>query len=308
MTRFLVTGASGLLGLNFALQVCDRQEVYGVVNRNHLVGAPFAVLQADFTQTGEVERLLEETRPEVVVHCAAMANVDQCETNPALALRLNAELPGELAVATARRGIRFVHISTDAVFDGSKGDYTEADAPNPLSQYARTKLLGEQAVSAANPQAWIARVNFYGWSLGGERSLAEFFFNNLSMGKAVKGFTDVYFCPLVVNDLVDILLAMLEKAPGGLYHVVSPECISKYEFGRLVARQFGLDESLIAPVSWVEGGLRAARSPNLTLRSDRLSRVLQTALPGQAAGMARLYRLYQSGFPQRLRALSWAQG
>ncbi|NMC79942.1 MAG: sugar nucleotide-binding protein, partial [Chloroflexi bacterium] len=138
------------------------------------------------------------------------------------------------------------------------------------------------------------------------RSLAEFFFNNLSVGKGVKGFTDVYFCPFLVNDLVDVLLAMLAKTPGGLYHVVSPECISKYEFGRLVAHQFGLDESLIVPVSWVEGGLRAARSPNLTLRSDRLRQALQMPLPGQAEGMARLYRLYQEGWPQRLRAFAAA--
>lgn len=304
MMRFLVTGASGLLGLNFALQLSGRHEVYGVVNHHTLDGAPFKVLQADLAQPGEVERLLEASRPEVVLHCAAMANVDACETQPKLAYRLNAELPGELAAAAVRRGLRLVHISTDAVFDGSKGNYSEDDPPNPLSQYARTKWQGEQAVQAANPQAWIARVNFYGWSLGGKRSLAEFFFNNLSMGKAVKGFTDVYFCPFLVNDLVDILLAMLEKAPGGLYHVVSPECISKYEFGRLVAHQFGLDESLIAPVSWVEGGLRAARSPNLTLRSDRLRQALQMPLPGQADGMMRFHRLYQEGFPQRLRAFA----
>jgi dTDP-4-dehydrorhamnose reductase len=306
MTRFLVTGASGLLGLNFALQVSEQHEVYGVVNHHALDGVPFTVLQADLAQPGEVERLLEASRPEVVLHCAAMANVDACETQPELAYRLNAELPGELAAATARRGLRLVHVSTDAVFDGTKGDYSEDDLPNPLSQYARTKWQGEQAVQAANPQAWIARVNFYGWSLGGGRSLAEFFFNNLSMGKGVKGFTDVYFCPFLVNDLVDVLLAMLAKAPGGLYHVVSPECISKYEFGRLVAHQFGLDESLIAPVSWVEGGLRAARSPNLTLRNDRLRQALQMPLPGQAEGMARLYRLYQEGWPQRLRAFAAA--
>ena len=94
-----------------------------------------------------------------------------------------------------------MHVSTDAVFDGQAAATTEQDTPNPLSIYARTKLDGERGVAEANPDAIIARVNLYGWSLSGRRSLAEFFFNNLSAGKRVKGFTDVYFCPLLANDL-----------------------------------------------------------------------------------------------------------
>ncbi len=100
-------------------------------------------------------------------------------------------------------------------------------------------------MAQANPQAIIARVNFYGWSLNGTRSLGEFFYRNLSAGKNVKGFTDVLFCPLLVNHLVDLLLTMAEKDLKGLYHVVSSEHLSKYEFGCRIARLFDLDEKLI---------------------------------------------------------------
>ena len=100
------------------------------------------------------------------------------------------------------------------------------------------------------------------------------------------GFTDVFFCPLQVNVLSEILLRMAELRLSGLYHVVSREALSKYDFGCRIARLFGLDESLITPVSWKDGGLKAARSPNLTLRTEKLAAALGEPLPDQAPGLS----------------------
>ncbi len=182
MTRFLVTGASGLLGLNFSLQFADRHDVVGIVHRNRLMGVPFQVVQANLSEPGKTMDLLREFKPEVVLHCAAMANVDACEDDPEKAYRINAEVSGEMAGFCAQQGIRFVHISTDAVFDGRLGNYLEEDLPNPINAYAETKLAAEHLVTAANPNAIIARVNFYGYSLFGRRSLGEFFVNHLAAG------------------------------------------------------------------------------------------------------------------------------
>ena len=199
--KLLITGASGLLGLNLALDAGRAHEVIGV-DRNTLASAPFQVIKTDLLAPQAVRHVLSESRPEAVIHCAALANLDACEADPDLARRVNAELPAQLADACARQKIRLVHISTDAVFDGQKdGCYFETDTPNPGSIYSQTKYEGEQAVLQANPAAIMARVNFYGWSLSGRRSLAEFFVNQLRNGKNVNGFTDVTFCPLLVNDL-----------------------------------------------------------------------------------------------------------
>lgn len=301
--KVLVTGASGLLGLNLGFQTAGRYRITGVTNSHALMNAPFEVVNADLGVPGTIARILERARPDFVIHAAALANIDICEKKPDVSHRLNAELPGEVAEACARHNVRLIHISTDAVFDGLKGGYTEDDAPNPQSIYTRDKLAGELAVAAVYPQAAIARVNFYGWSLLGKRSLAEFFYNNLKAGQPVNGFTDVLFCPLLANDLAELLLEMLEKGLRGIYNVLSREYLSKYQFGLNVARSFGLDESLITPVSVLDGGLVARRSPNLSVSVAKLETALGHPLPGQAEGVEKFYQLFCQGYPQRIQSL-----
>jgi dTDP-4-dehydrorhamnose reductase len=301
MTRFLVTGASGLLGLTFALQYAGEHEVTGVVNSRDLAGVPFPVVRADLTEPGRVARLLDELRPEVILNCAALAQPDLCEKDPLLTERINARMPGELALAARHRDICMVHISTDAVFDGRRGSYLESDATGPLNIYARSKLAGEQSVIAAYPDALIARVVFFGWSLHGERSLSEFFYNNLSAGHKVKGFTDAIFSPLQVNDLADLLMEMAQNKLCGLYHVYSSESVSKYEFGLRIARRFGLDENLIEPASIMDGNLTARRSANLAMRVEKLSQALGHDLPGQDAGIERLYGQWREGYAEQVK-------
>jgi len=120
----------------------------------------------------------------------------------------------------------------------------------------------------------------------------------------VMGFTDVFFCPLLANDLGTLFLKMLEKKLSGLYHVVSRECLSKYEFGVHLAQQFNLDSSLISPASVQQADLTAARSPRLTLRVDRLAEALGEKTPDQSAGMHRFFDLYQQGYPHRLKDMA----
>lgn len=307
MKRLLVTGVSGLLGINVAWLAAERFHVTGVMRGIHAAPPPetaaFDILLSDLTQAGEVERVMEIARPDVIIHCAALSEVDRCETQPEEAERVNTWLPGMLAQAAQQSGAKLLHISTDAVFDGEMGNYTEDDAPNPINVYARTKLDAERAVADANPNALIARVNFFGWSWQGRRSLAEFFFLNLSAGNPVKGFADIHFCPLLVNDLVEILLDMLACDLCGIYHVVSSDCQNKYEFGRMLARNFSFDENLVSPSSYTASGLKARRSPRLTLCCDKVMRALGKEMPTQAAGLQRFADLYRQGYPQNLRSL-----
>lgn len=301
--KFLITGTSGLLGLNLALELSPEHEVIGA-DRNPLASQQyFETIGVDLLVSDAVPQLLDEVQPDAVIHCAAMANVDICESEPEAAHLVNAWLPGEIAAHTSQRGVQLVYISTDAVFDGVTGGYTEEDTPNPLSTYAQTKLDGESAVISAMPEAVVTRVNLFGWSAVGNRSLAEFFYSNLAAEKPLKGFTDVIFCPVLVNDLAAVFKEIFEKKLSGLYHLVSPVGLSKYAFGVRIAEMFGFDPAAIEPAKVADFGLKAPRSPLLTLDTSKLSQALDQPLPDVFDGLERFYQLHQQGHPEKLQAM-----
>ncbi|NLC29220.1 MAG: SDR family oxidoreductase [Chloroflexi bacterium] len=303
MTCLLITGVSGLLGINLALEaVREGHEVVGWTHSRSLKGVPFGQETVSLENLEDLPAALQKARPNAVIHCAAVANLDEAEQNPQHTFLVNAQAPGVLARASKEAGIPFVLISTDAVFDGSKGNYSEEDQPNPQNTYAQSKLAGEQAVRNEYPEALVARVVFYGWSLSGKRSLAEFFFNNLSQGKQVKGFTDSIFSPLYARDLSDLLLEALSKDLRGTYHFFSRESLSKYDFGVALANRFGLDQNLITAVETARGDLNTPRSLNLSASSAKLCTALGHETPDVIEGLERMFEDCQNGLRQRLAA------
>ena len=215
--RILVTGASGLLGLNLCLAKAEEFDIYGVVHQNQLINVPFKVINQDLRKKKSIYKIFDIADPDLAINCAAMANIDDCEKYPEAARKINAVVPSYIASICKDRDIPFIQISTDAVFDGLNGNYVETDDPNPLSTYARTKLEGEKRVFEENPQSLIVRVNFFGFSLSGKRSLAEFFLYNLMSGAKILGFTDIKFSPMYVRDLVQILFEMFTNKLSGIY-------------------------------------------------------------------------------------------
>jgi len=304
MTKLLVTGASGLLGVNLALLAVERgYEVTGWTNSRTLTGVPFATATVDLLQYDQIPDLLDALKPDLIINCAAIANVDVAARDPKLAHAMNGVMPGVLADEALRVGAKFVHISTDAVFDGIRGEYSETDMPHPLNTYAFTKLEGEKAVQKANPEAIIARVVFYGWSLTGRRSLAEFFYNHLEAEQPVPGYTDTFFTPLYVGHLADLLLRMASKDLNGTWHVFGAELLSKYAFGVSLAQEFGFDETLVSPVLTPDGGEAIRRSLRLTMKTDKLTEALGEDMPTVNEGLAALHADFDNGLRDRLCAL-----
>ena len=304
MARILVTGASGLLGANLVLEAADAgHQVIAASHIHPVASGEVETCVADLIRPGEAQRLLEASWPEWVIHCAALTDLDLCETNPSLAYRLNTEMAGAVARACQVVGARLLHISTDAVFDGRRGGYVEEDVPAPVNVYGKSKLAGEEEVTRADPAALIVRTNFFGWSAQATRGLAEWFLSGLEDGRERPGFTDVWVTPILVNDLSRLLLKMLEAGLSGVYHVPGADCVSKYAFGARLARAFGLDPMLVTRAS-VEGGqLAARRGRQLCLQAIRLLRAIEIDLPGLDDGLTRLRDLRRTGFLDRLRGL-----
>jgi len=299
--RLLVTGATGLLGINLSLvAVGQGHQVTGLSHSRNLVNVPFELLKADLESPESAIHLIEGAKPEAVIHCAAMADLNTAQNDPERAYQINCTAAGELAAAASRWGIPFVHVSTDAVFDGITGGYREDDPVNPLSVYGQTKLAGEELVTQMHPDAIIARVVFFGWSVSGDRSLSEFFYNNLRKEKHIQGFTDAFFSPLYVEDLAETLSEMLVAGLSGLYHVVSPEHMSKHDFGVHIAQRFGYDPELIEPVCMKMLSRGAPRSSNLVLNPDKVQRDLGHPLPTVKDGIERFHLRFLEKYPQQL--------
>src|SRR5262245_37934442 len=158
----LVTGASGLLGANLIMTALEEGlEVAGLYHQ-HQVNLPGAtLLAADLTNKSEVERIFTDLRPEGVIHCAAVSNVDWCEDHPDVAREVNVAASAAIADIANKANAQFLYISTDSVFDGLRGNYAESDDPAPVNIYARSKLEGEREVLRCHPFAAVARINLY---------------------------------------------------------------------------------------------------------------------------------------------------
>lgn len=279
MKRLLITGVSGLLGINAALRLHNEYEIFGIAHTKGIEKVPFVILRHNLCDEGIIQKVLDKVQPDYIIHCAALADVDICEKYPQKAFEVNSNLPRMIAQETYKSGCKLVHISTDAVFDGVKGNYAESDTPNPINIYGKSKLKSENYVLEYNSDAIIARVNFFGWSLSGRRSLGEFFYNSFASNKNFYGFHDAFFSPIEVTYLVDILKQMLRSKAKGLYNVVGSQAISKYDFGLLIAKSFSFDESLLKKVSADNGGMDTRRAKNLSLDVSKLTKDIDCFIP-----------------------------
>jgi dTDP-4-dehydrorhamnose reductase len=245
--------------------------------------------------------LLERARPEIIAHFAAATNVDRCEENPVEAAEVNVGITERLAKWAALNGAFFLFMSTDSVFDGQRGGYSETDQPRPVNRYAATKLEAEGVVQALVPEHLVVRANMYGWNAQPKKSLAEWILGLLESGQRVPGFTEIRFAPLLVNTLADTMLAMLGRNLRGLFHLASGDSLSKYEFAVVLAETFGFPRSEVIP-TLAGDALKAKRPRNTSLDAGKLCRVLDLAPPTVLKDLQRFKTLREDGFATLLRA------
>jgi dTDP-4-dehydrorhamnose reductase len=298
----VVTGASGLLGASFVHSAqTDGWDVLGLYGK-HPIKIPGArCVHVDFAEGDSARRLLEGHRFEWIVHCAAATDVDWCQEHPREAGLINAEVSGSLAAVARESGAGFVYVSTDSVFDGKGGCYSEDMLPAPVNEYARSKLAGEEAVRGELARALIVRTNVYGWRALPRLSLAEWMLSMLESGQRVPGFSDVVFTPILVNDLTGIILEMMTRGLCGIYHVAGAESCSKYEFALRLAEVFALDRRLVDDASLGSSALRAPRPKDTSLNTRRISQALGKSMPDLISGLKGLRMLRESGFLAELR-------
>ncbi len=238
MDVVFVTGASGLLGRTVSHALSEAgQKVHA-----------FGHEQLDVTNHDGVLEAMQAVRPSFVVHCAAMTDVDACEREPDGAWAVNAEGPGYVAAAAAEVGAEIVAVSTDYVFDGEKGSYVEKDPPNPIQEYGRAKLAGEERVREANPRHYVVRS---AWIYGpGGKNFVSHLPELARRGEGIKAIDDQRSSPTFVTDLADAILRLRGSDRYGTYHVVNEGSCSYAEMASFVFDAMG--GATVEPVSHVE--------------------------------------------------------
>ena len=247
--RLLVVGANGLLGSNVVH--VGRQRDWTVTGTYHSKRPEFEIPLtqfdlADYETFGDV---LETHDPDLVVNCAAMTDVDGCETSPEQANVLNGDAPGALAAQCAANDIEFVHVSTDYVFDGTARDpYGETASPNPVQVYGESKLAGEQAVQEAAGDHLIMRLSFV-WgvhrSSGALTGFPAWVRGQLVSGDSVSLFIDQWVTPTRAGQAAATLFELVDADATGLYHVACRSCVTPYAFGKVLADQLDADTALL---------------------------------------------------------------
>lgn len=240
--RLLITGGSGLLGVNWAVARRQIDEIWLGLNDRHI----FLDNTKSISLKGGLDRAIARTKPNIIIHTAAMADVDGCEADLKAAVDVNCDLAATYAKAAYDHGLRFVHISTDHLFDGFRPMLDENTQCAPINNYGYSKWLGESAVLKAHPGALILRINFFGWGPAYRHSFSDWIMGSLRSGKPITLYSNVYFTPLYVGDTITLAHQLIEKSATGIYNLTSSDRVSKFDFGLKVARAFGLDVDLIA--------------------------------------------------------------
>lgn len=283
-SRWLVTGANGFLGWNAPRTFGSEIELIGATRDGGVIQGYSGATRLDLLDVAASEQAIRDSRPQVILHAAALANHEDCQANPERARRTNAVATRQLAALSESIEAKFVYISTDAVFDGALGNYSETSPTSPFSVYGETKLEGE--IAAANEtNALIVRTNFFGWSPSGKRSILEFFVNSLESGNSVSGYTDFTVTSIYVRHLLDILHTLINSGAQGTFHVASSDPLSKFDFGQAVASEFDLEQALITASSAGSGSHDTSRIRDLSLNTDKLAAVLGNPPPSQSEGI-----------------------
>ncbi len=283
--KVLVTGASGLLGAHIAAGFAASHQVTGA-DRNAWWGdRPLPFLKCDLNEPAAVRDAMAATRPDAVIHCAGLADVDACERNPDLAFLTNVVLTRNL-VSETPSGCLFVYISTDSVFSGDSRFWPEDHKPAPRNVYARSKLQGEEEARKLRDHL-IIRTNFYGWSSGRKKTSAEWLYRALAAGEAITLFEDFYFTPIYAPDLVRILGTVIDRGARGVLHLAGRDRVSKYSFGETMARLMGVSMKNVRRGSILESNLSATRSTDISLNTQRARDLSGGDMPGCEEGLKR---------------------
>lgn len=266
----LITGISGMLGMAvyYHFKQLNSYKIFGISRNTDFTLEGAEIIKGDLTSK-EFLSSIQSLKFNSIIHCSAEVNVNLCETEKELAYKSNVSAT-ELLFSILESD-KYIYISTDSVFDGRVGKYVEDSFVNPLSYYAETKFLGEEVVKNNTINHYILRTNIYGFNIPMKKSLFEWGYSELKDGKTINGFSNMYFNPMYVGQLAEIIEKIVESdIEFGIYNVATNEKISKYDFLLKITEEFDFSKEDVNRIEFNQNDFVAPRALNTTLDNSKI--------------------------------------
>lgn len=267
--KYFITGGSGLLGQRLAAVAKDNDELTLVHNSNPGENT----VKCDITNEKEVHETVNQENPDVIIHCAAMTNVDLCEDEEEKAYLINGMGTGYLAKAAEEVDAKIIYVSTDFVFDGTRGYYKEDEKVNPLGIYAKSKYDGEVQLQKYSTNWAVARVSvLYGWHK--RPNFTTWAINELRNKNEINIVTDQINSPTLADNAGEAIFEIARQNKNGIFHTAGNEAINRFDFTKKIAEAFDLDESLINPTTSEVFKQKAPRPRDSSLNVNKVEKEL----------------------------------
>jgi dTDP-4-dehydrorhamnose reductase len=274
--RIAVTGANGLVGSRVCgLLAAGGHEVTGISRGPKRTSGAFRYASCDLTNEAQTRAVLGGRTPELIIHCASMTDVDACQREPQKAYAENVLATGHVAASAREAGAHLVHVSTDYVFDGENGPYTEDSLPNPRGAYALTKHAAEEVVRTLCPSWAIARTAVvFGWPPAAKLNFGAWLVTALAEKKPTKLFQDQRVSPTLAGNLAAMLAEIGLKRAAGVWNLCGKDQVSRVEFGLILCEVFDFDKTLLTAVNMADVALPSPRPLRSGLLTDKAEREL----------------------------------
>ena len=295
----MVTGSCGLLGKRLTQTILKQNKtVIALYNNNFFdFKSKFCFLKKiNLYNLKKLDKLVEKFRPQTIIHCAGLTDVDKCEKFSEKAHFLHVKTSEYLAVLSKKIGAQFILISTDHLFDGESSNYSETSKPKPLNIYAKTKFEGEKKSLEANSNILILRTNFFGLGTPWRESFSDFLWNSLRKKKKIFGFADCFFTPISIPIICDLMMDLIEKKPTGIFNLCGSERLSKFSFANKFADFFNFDKSLITPIEINKIKLVAKRPNDMSLSTKKIEKYLVKKMPNIEQSLRSIEKDYVINF------------
>jgi dTDP-4-dehydrorhamnose reductase len=296
----LFTGGTSLLALNWAYLIRDTYQVYlGIHDRNAcLLGTKST--QLVLNDINKLVKQIDNIQPNLIINTTGLTSVEACESNPILAKYVNVDLAANIAYVARELNIPLVHISTDHLFSGLNKNESETSEPCPVNEYGKSKLAAEKLILDLNSSVLILRTNFYGWGSSFKQSFSDWIISQLRAKKQINIFSDVFYTPILISNLVEIAHQLLDRSASGIYNVIGSERLSKYDFAVRLAQVFNLPQDLLISSSITEARHLVMRPRDMSLSNLKLKNELGCDLPDTISSLRELLRQEQNGLSNEI--------